>query len=86
MNNFQIFISGINNKTITFEINLSNNLSDIYKIINNKYGLNNKLYYLTYSAKIIDPEDITIYKYNLNVHKNKSIKKHSTIYFNIRSH
>jgi len=86
MDHFQIFITGIKNKTITLEINLSSNLSDIYKFINNTYGLKNNLYYLTNSAKIIEPENITIYQYNLKVCENKNIKNHSTMYFHIRSH
>lgn len=83
-NSFHIFIHGIKNKTIVHTLKLSNTILDVYNYLNNKYGFNNKIYYIIHGTKILDPIDKTFYDFNLNLTERQKVKKDSTFRINFR--
>tara|TARA_Y100000996_G_C22295323_1_gene549833 strand:- start:46 stop:366 length:321 start_codon:yes stop_codon:yes gene_type:complete len=85
-NNFQIFISGIKNKTIVYEISLSDSTNKIKNYLLEKHNINPEYYYILAGCKILDNHRFkTFQDFNDYVDPNYRIHRDMTFTVHFRS-
>ena len=86
MNNFQVILCKINDKSRVCELNLNMTIKDFKIYIYNTYNLPSAYYFMSHQAKILDNGTYKTFKdFNQSIDNKKlHVKKDSIIHITIR--